>query len=347
MRHLGHTVCLLLMIPLHGSPLPPEEECREIAPPLPLWSPLLQAASMASFRIDAAGIVRDWNAAAETLLGRSAPEAIGLALTEILPLLSGDPENPVPDLSSSPLETSIRRPSGEVLFLAVWHIPGTPDGRQVLVQDVTTRKFLETALVEAAEREQHRIGQELHDHLCQHLLGAAFAAKALGGALDQEQSPYAGQLHDLARLINDAVRQVREISRGLHPVELDAAGLMTALQQLAERSGPEVACVFRCDRHLLVNNTRHALHAYRIAQAGVTAALQETKATNIEITLSRTGASFLLQVTDNGTTEGELTAEPTGVAAQTLFYRARAMHGSLAMKFEPTLGTRITCLFPA
>lgn len=332
------------MTPPLGSPPLVEEPCRKVDGEN---SSLFQAASLATFGVDATGVIRNWNPAAQALLGSPAAEAIGRPMAQLLPIPPKDVEGTRSLFSSSPLEISLRRPAGDILFLAVWHVPEPPHGWQVLLQDISARKFLETALVEAAEREQHRIGQELHDHLCQHLLGAAFAAKALGGALDQEQSPHAGQLHDLARLINDAVRQVRDISRGLHPVELDAAGLMTALQQLAERSGPEGACVFRCDRHLLVNNARHALHAYRIAQAGVTAALQETQAHHIEISLSQAGASFLLQVTDDGAIEGELTAEPTGVAAQTLYYRARAMHGSLAMKFEPTLGTRITCLFPA
>lgn len=335
------------MTSLSGSAPPPEAQCQNFDGTSGLWTPLFQAAALASFGVDAGGIIRNWNAAAEALFARTANEAIGCSLSRLFSLLSENPEHPLPDFSSSPFETSIRRRPDELVFLAVWRVPVRPDGWQVLVQDISTRKFLETALLESAEREQHRIGQELHDHLCQHLLGAAFAAKALGGALGQEQSPHASQLHDLARLINDAVRQVRDISRGLHPVELDAAGLQAALQQLAERSGPDVSCVFRCDRHLLVSNARHALHAFRIAQAGVTAALQETRASHIEITLSQTRSSFLLQVTDDGKTEGELTADPTGVAAQTLHYRARAMHGSLAMKFEPTLGTRITCLFPA
>jgi len=321
-------------------PSPSGEQCQESA----IGTTLLRRASLASFRVDTAQKILDWNDAAAGLLGCEADAAVGQSLGRIL---HRDPKNPDLDFSSSPVEVPVRRRADGDLFLAVWPEALPTGGWQVLIQDITARKFLETALVEATEREQHRIGRELHDHLCQHLLGAAFAAKALGGALDQEHSPHAGALHDLARLVNDAVMQVREFSRGLHPVELDAAGLMTALQQLAERSGQSATCVFRCDRHLLVNNPRNALHAYRIAQAGVTAALQETRATHIEITLSQAGNSFLLQVTDDGKTEGELTAEPNGVAAQTLHYRTQAMRGSLAMKFEPTLGTRITCLFPA
>ena len=81
----------------------------------------------------------------------------------------------------------------------------------------------------------------MHDYLCQHILGAAFAVKALAGDLDREGSRHAGQLHDLARLVNEAVTQVRDISRGLHPVELESGGLPAALQGLASPGQPHSA----------------------------------------------------------------------------------------------------------
>lgn len=207
-------------------------------------------------------------------------------------------------------------------------------------------KFLERALLEAAEREQRRIGQELHDHLCQHLLGAAFAAKALAGAMDREQSRLAPQLHDLARLINDAVTQVRDISRGLHPVELDAAGLMSALQELANRASHSVPCIFCCGPDLLVSDPAVALNAYRIAQEAIAGALR-SGATKIQLTLTRKGDFLCLGVSDDGPIERELTSDPAGTAARTLHYRAQAMTGELTMNFQPESGTSVTCIFPS
>ncbi|MCK9588225.1 MAG: hypothetical protein M0Q93_02550, partial [Terrimicrobiaceae bacterium] len=174
----------------------------------------------------------------------------------------------------------------------------------------------------------------------------AFGAKALAGALDREHSRHAPQLHDLARLINEAVLQVRDISRGLHPVELDEAGLMSALQELAVRASQMTFCVFHCDRRVLVKNTGAALNAYRIAQTAVTAALQQTGAKKIEIVLSQSGDSICLRISDDGKKEGELTANPGDVAAKTLQYRAEAMRGSLSLDFDPENGTCVTCLFP-
>lgn len=222
----------------------------------------------------------------------------------------------------------------------------TKPSSTVLLDLLEEKKFLERALLDAAEREQRRIGQELHDHLCQHLLGAAFAAKALAGAMDREQSRLAPQLHDLARLINDAVTQVRDISRGLHPVELDAAGLMSALQELANRASHSVPCEFCCKADVLVSEPAVALNAYRIAQEIVSGALQ-SGASRIFLSLTRKGDSICLHVSDDGKIEGELTADPSGTVAKILHYRSQAMAGELIMAFQPGSGTSVTCTFPS
>lgn len=209
------------------------------------------------------------------------------------------------------------------------------------------RRFLEQALFGAGEREKRRIGQELHDHLCQQLLGAAFAAKVIAGEVDRGQSDVGLRLHELARIINESVVQVREFSRGLHPVESDAAGLMSALQELAKQiNNSAISCDFHCPEPILVERPEAALHAYRITQEAVLNAAQ-TEASKITIALQRFRRSVCLCITDDGGKEGELTANPEGLAAKTLQYRARAMHGRLRMKFAPREGTKITYIFPS
>ena len=78
---------------------------------------------------------------------------------------------------------------------------------------------LERAVLEAAENERRRIGQELHDDLCQNLLGAAFTVKAVADKLPPA-SAEAVELELAVELINAAVQQARDIAHGLHPGEL-------------------------------------------------------------------------------------------------------------------------------
>jgi len=321
------------------------------------WSACLPAilvnSSLACIQTDHLGNIQHWNECAELLLSYKSEEACGQPLSKLMPELS----LPQPDCSQTPrsngfnTEVSLQRPDGRVVRVKIDIIPlpatgRVPGGHLFLLQDFTEKMFLEEALLEASEREQRRIGQELHDHLCQHLLGAAFATKALAGALDREQSIHAAKLHDLARLVNDAVTQVRDISRGLHPVELDDAGLMSSLQELANRASHSTPCTFHCEKQVLVKNRNDALNAYRIAQAVVSSAIQQTGAKRIEISLSQSGASIRLEIRDDGKTEGDMTSDSAGIAAKTTQYRARAMNGSLTMIFQPETGTHAVCHFP-
>jgi len=306
---------------------------------------LLETSALACIQFDAAGLIQYWSPSAEAVFGWKADEMLGQPVAGVF----CDAVVAERTIAGGGGEAAMREKNGGCLEMRIWSTPlgagKKPDGRVLLVLDNTETKFLERALLEAAEREQRRIGQDLHDHLCQHLLGAAFSAKALAGALDREQSRHAAQLHDLARLINDAVSQARDISRGLHPVELDSAGLMAALHDLANRASHTVASQFRCDKDVLVSDPAVALNAYRIAQEAVAEALR-SGAKKISISLARRGTSICLRISNDGPHEGELTAKPAGTAAKTLQYRAQAMSASLTMTFLPATGTTITCQFP-
>ncbi len=311
---------------------------------------LLQSSSLACILMDRSRNIQSWNAGAEALLGWKTEEVLDRPLSHLLADDSG--ENQLDRITATRADLCLRKKNGESLEVQISSskLPASSlmkAGFILLLQDITEKKFLEGALLEASEREQRRIGQELHNHLCQHLVGAAFSAKALAGALDRDHSSHAPQLHELARLINDAVTQVRDVSRGLHPVELDAAGLMSALQELANRVAQMTPCSFQCDRHVLVKNTIAALNAYRIAQETVTAALQKSGPKKIEITLSQSGNSICMAISVDGKQESELTANPAGIAAKTLHYRAQAMQGTLSLEFNPDRGTRVTCVFPS
>jgi len=304
---------------------------------------LLDAATLACIAVDDSGRIKGWSSGAEQIFGWSEKEIFDEGLQKKLSIIF-----PPGKESHNGSESEATNKSGDSVEIRMWStaLTGGQAGSLLLAEDIREKKFLERALLEAAEREQRRIGQDLHDHLCQHLLGAAFAAKALAGALDREGSTHAPELHDLARLINDSVSQARDISRGLHPVELDAAGLMSALHELANRASHSVPCTFQCEETILINSPQIALNAYRIAQDAVTNAMQSTGATKIQIRLHKEGDSICLEIKDNGKKEGELTAEPEGTSARTLLYRAQAMNAQLYISFGAERGTRTTCLFP-
>jgi PAS domain S-box-containing protein len=310
---------------------------------------LLEASQIALIAVDSALEVVSWSAAAKLIFGWDEKEVIGRSISLLAP--DGRLEGSLGverDTRARHFESCCRTKEGNRVVVDIFActIPASGQRRLLMIRDVTELKFLEHAFLDAAEREQRRIGQEMHDSLCQHILGAAFAVKALAGDLDREGSRHAGQLHDVARLVNESVTQVRDISRGLHPVELMSGGLPAALRGLAGRASHMVPCECSCDGKARVENSDPALHAYRIAQEAVVHALQDTGATKISIRLSERGGSIRLEIADDGTKEGPLTSDPTHLASKTLHYRAQAIHGQLRAKFHSRVGTHITCTFP-
>jgi PAS domain S-box-containing protein len=316
------------------------EECEAILG-------LLQESQTAMITVDSMLEVSSWSAAAEVIFGWKAEEIVGRGISLLDP--TGELQRILALPRGAHCECSCRTKGGKTIpvKISACPIPATSGRRLLLmIRDVTEMKFLEEAFLSAAEREQQRIGKEMHDHLCQHLLGAAFAVKALASDLDREGSRHAAELHDLARLVNEAVTQVREMSRGLHPAELEFGGLPAALRGLATRVSRTVPCEFRCENNASVENSDPALHAYRMAQEVVAHALQETGATKISIRLSERGGSIRLEIADDGVKEGPLTADQNSFGLKALRYRAQAINGLLRAKFHGGVGTQVTCTFP-
>lgn len=307
---------------------------------------LLNASDTGFVAVNEALEVTSWNRAAKLIFGWETTEITGQKITVLAPDGSlDDALRMACHPSGTHFELLCQTKLGQAICVDVWTCSSSSNGeRQLLMRDVTECKFLEHAFLDAAEREQRRIGREMHDYLCQHILGAAFAVKALASDLDREGSRHAEKLHDLARLVNEAVTQVRDISRGLHPVELECDGLPAALQGLASRVSRTVPCDFSCEKKSWTEASDPALHAYRIAQEAVLHALERTGATKIAIRLSEKDGSFLLEITDDGAKEGPLTNDPNDLVSKSLKYRARAIHGELCANFHD--GTHISCTFP-
>src|SRR5258706_15510039 len=128
------------------------------------------------------------------------------------------------------------------------------------------------------------MGEDLHDGLCQHLTGVAFRADALAAAFSGEPQ---AEVAKLAELIRGGNQQARMLSRGLAPVELEANGLMSALEELAANCADlyRTACSFRCEQPLLLGNHLAATHLYRVAQEAISNAARHGHAKNIVVEL--------------------------------------------------------------
>ncbi len=103
----------------------------------------------------------------------------------------------------------------------------------MVLSDITSRKLMEKQITDISDREQRRIGQDLHDSLCQHLVSVAFAGELLRENLARQTVPEATQAEAIVEMVNEAISEARNLARGLYPVRLEVDGLASALEELA------------------------------------------------------------------------------------------------------------------
>jgi len=209
------------------------------------------------------------------------------------------------------------------------------------------RRRLEREILEISEREQRRIGQELHDSLGQQLTGIAIMTKALEQKLRRQARIEAADAKEIASLVNQAVEETRQLSRGLHPVALDENGLMSALQSLAATTQNlfRVSCVFQCNRPVLVSDASTAVHLYRIAQEAVTNAVRHGEPRNILIELDGEDRKASLLVTNDGRDFPESPSEHQGMGLHVMRHRAEMIGGVVDVRCGASGGTELRCVF--
>lgn len=217
-----------------------------------------------------------------------------------------------------------------------------------LRREMNERQRLEEEILTVAEREQRRIGHELHDSLCQHLTATALAGQVLGERLAAKSLPEAADAGKVVELVEDGINLARNFARGLYPVEMEAEGLMAAFEELASNTtkGAKVLCVFECAAPVLIHDDAAATHLYRIAYESVRNALHHAKPKRIGISLAERLGLLTLTVEDDGTGIPETKPDNHGLGIRIMAYRASMMGGSLTVEPAPTGGTIVTCAVP-
>jgi signal transduction histidine kinase len=216
------------------------------------------------------------------------------------------------------------------------------------IGQVMGRRRAERQLLVVSEREQQRIGQDLHDGLCQQLAGIAYIASHLDRRLATGSPSEAAVAARIAELSRATAVQARQVARGLNPVKLEMTGLMAALYDLASsiRSIFSISCRFNCPRRVLVPDHEAAVHLYRITQEAIHNSITHGRATGIVVSLSRRDDGIILSVADNGRGFSRSSAKSEGMGFENMNHHAREIGAELKFRLRPRGGTVMICRLP-
>jgi len=315
---------------------------------------LFENASDVVFTHDLAGQLTSINRAGEQLLGRCREEILGRNLADFVAeeqqvavrlWLAQSRE----DLELVSVDWDFIHATGQRLRLEISARRSEPAGREPEVEcvarDITERKGLERELLEISNREQRRIGHDLHDGVCQQLAAIAYRIHILGDQLQEKSLAESSEAERIGELVQAVMQQTRGVARGLFPVRLDESGLVSALAEFAENTSQmfRLQCQFQGEEMLRPLDKTVSLHLYYIAQEAVSNAIKHGQATRVEVELSQFRDQLQLVIQDNGRGFQPSLSGTAGMGIRIMRYRARMIGATLDLTSEPAAGARITC----
>jgi len=214
-----------------------------------------------------------------------------------------------------------------------------------LEAQMVENRELEKSILDISNREQVRIGQDLHDSLCQQLVSVAFSANMLQERLEKEGIAANHDALRIADMIDDSINQARNLARGLYPVRLETEGLELALRELAATMSRrfQVSCRVECPSPIPACRPAVGIHFYRIAQEAVVNAAKHAKARDVLLSLSATAGQVKLTIEDDGEGIVRASPNPDGMGLRIMEYRARMIGADFKIAHRLPRGTVVSC----
>ena len=245
-------------------------------------------------------------------------------------------------------EALVRFWAYSLVIFAAWTFRRQRNAMRARLALLERSRRLEAEIISISDREQQRIGRDLHDGVCQYLAAIALSASMLKRELAELGSPYAERVGDVADAIRRVSNQTRDLARGLSPVDRDEGGLESALEELAVTTSAltGIACSFGAPHEALLPSSARDVHLFRIAQEAVSNALKHSRAQCIAIALENSKEGCSLRVSDNGTGFHPALISEGGMGLRTMRYRAEMIGAKFEILSDASNGTSILCSIP-
>jgi signal transduction histidine kinase len=195
-------------------------------------------------------------------------------------------------------------------------------------------------VVAAADESRRRIERDLHDGTQQSLIALSLDLRAAQAATPPELDELRAHLAHTAQGLAEAVTELQEISRGIHPAILSSGGIGPALQTLARRSAVPVELTVNANQRLA---EPVEVAAYYIVSEALTNATKHAHASVVHVTLNVQDATLRLSVRD----DGDGGADPgQGSGLTGLRDRVEALNGTIQISSPTGDGTSLTVEIP-
>ncbi|MFI7635368.1 sensor histidine kinase [Nonomuraea sp. NPDC049400] len=195
-------------------------------------------------------------------------------------------------------------------------------------------------IVTAADQARRRIERDLHDGIQQRLVSLALEVRTAQTALPQERTELGEQLNRLADGLREAVDELREISRGIHPAILSRAGLAPALKALARRSPVPVELDLNVPTRL---PEPVEVAAYYVVCEALANTAKHARATLATVQAAARDGVLHLEIRDDGA-GGATAGEGSGLVG--VNDRVEALGGSMTITSPPAQGTTLVVDLP-
>ncbi|HEY3413773.1 MAG TPA: sensor histidine kinase [Armatimonadota bacterium] len=213
-----------------------------------------------------------------------------------------------------------------------------------LLDEMRERRRLEREIARTADEERCRLGQDVHDGVCQQITGALLRCQALERGLARNGTVSPDEVRALSGLLEEAIDEAHAVAKGLCPLGREPGALVSALRTLTNRAHKTsgLRCEFIASGDVKVGDPEAAHNLYRIAQEALSNSVKHARAQRIVLELRGTENELVLRVADDGA--GLSAEQPTdGMGMRTMEYRAESMEGTLTVEAAPGGGTSVVC----
>jgi signal transduction histidine kinase len=195
-------------------------------------------------------------------------------------------------------------------------------------------------IVTAADETRRRIERDLHDGAQQRLVSLELGLRAAEADIPPDRAELRAELSRVAGGLAEAVEELRELSRGIHPAILSEGGLAPALRTLARRSRIPLELETRVDRRL---PERIEVAAYYVASEALTNATKHAHASVVRVDLREQSGTLRLSIRDDGIGGVDL-GRGSGLVG--LRDRVEALGGKITIDSAPGTGTSLVATLP-